>query len=73
MISGSGFPPFFLAWPIITAALPGAAWYVPAVRSGAAVVLLSARAVLGLVRFEPGQAFAWHHYYSRLNSSQPFF
>jgi len=48
MISGSGFPPFVLAWPIITAALPGAAWSVPDIRIGAAVVYLSARAVVGL-------------------------
>ena len=37
-------------------ALPVRAWSVPAIRGGAAVVLLSARAVWGLVRFEPGQA-----------------
>ena len=36
-------------------ALPVRAWSVPAIHDGAAVVLLSARAVLGLGRFCPGQ------------------
>lgn len=49
------------------------AWSVPAILDGAAVVLLSARAVQGLVRFEPGQAFAWHHYYAATHNMQPFF